>query len=194
MRRVGRSCTGRRIRRPARAGGAAEERSRPRRGPPEDSSCLVLVGACGPAGGRRPDAPSRAVSRSEAGAATGAGERDRWSAVAAPARAPCGLGLPCAGWDPWSYRRAGAATPGEAAGEKPPGLTANNNSRRKYLPVAGRPLSLGAGPGARRLRGRLRCGCVGAGSPPGLPGEEAAVCTPPQEHITGVTVAAALGP
>ncbi|KAJ1138351.1 hypothetical protein NDU88_004738 [Pleurodeles waltl] len=39
-------------------------------------------------------------------------------------------------------------------------------------------LSLWGGPGARRLRSRLRYGCVGAGNPPGLPSEEAAVCTP----------------
>ncbi|KAJ1217973.1 hypothetical protein NDU88_005560 [Pleurodeles waltl] len=101
------------------SGRAAEERSRPRRGLPEDSGCPVLVGARGPAGNRRPGGPDRAVSHSEAGATTGASGRDRWNAVAAPARAPGGLELPCAGWDPRFCRRAGAAAPGGATGEKP---------------------------------------------------------------------------
>ncbi|KAJ1173079.1 hypothetical protein NDU88_004921 [Pleurodeles waltl] len=193
-RQIVRSCIWRRTRRPARAGGAAEERSRPRRRLTKDSGCPVLVGARGPAGNRRWGGPDRAVSRSEAGATTGASGRDRWNAVAAPVRAPGGVELPCAGWDLRFCRRAGAAAPGGAAGEKPPGLTANRNSRGKYLPVAGRPLSLGARPGARKLRGRLRYDCTGAGNPPGLPSEETAVCTPPQEHIARVAVAAARGP
>ncbi|KAJ1103684.1 hypothetical protein NDU88_001105 [Pleurodeles waltl] len=120
--RIGRSCIWRRTRRPARAGGAAVERSRPRHRLPEDSGCPVLVGARGPAGNRRPGGPDRAVSRSEAGATTGASGRDRCKAVASPARAPGGLELPCAGWDPRFCRRAGDRGPGWGRRRKATGI------------------------------------------------------------------------
>ncbi|KAJ1211245.1 hypothetical protein NDU88_006606 [Pleurodeles waltl] len=98
MRQIGRSCIWRRTRRPARVGGAAEERSRPRRRLPEDSGCPVLVGARDPAGNRRPGGPDRAVSRSEAGATTGASGWDHWNAVA--------ILLPSEGRGPgWGRRR-----------------------------------------------------------------------------------------
>ncbi|KAJ1154421.1 hypothetical protein NDU88_007173 [Pleurodeles waltl] len=101
-------------RRPARTGGAAGVRSRPR--PPVDSGCPALVRNRGPATNRGQGVPDWAVSCSEADETTGAGGRDHWNAVAALARAPGGLGLSGASGDPQACRQTEAGAPGGAVG------------------------------------------------------------------------------
>ncbi|KAJ1212948.1 hypothetical protein NDU88_000591 [Pleurodeles waltl] len=58
----------------------------------------------------------------------------------------------------------------------------------------GRPPARGAGPDAPWLRDCLRCGDTGTSAPPGLPGEESALGTPPGERTIGGPVTAAREP
>ncbi|KAJ1115192.1 hypothetical protein NDU88_003418 [Pleurodeles waltl] len=110
------------------------------------------------------------------------------SVAAAPGAASDGLVRPGAGLDPRGRRRIAAVIPDWTVccaqrrirtRAHPEGGSADRSVWWGHLPVASRPPARGAEPGASWLRDCIQRGDTETGGPPGLPGEESALGTPP---------------